>query len=97
MARFPPLAGLRRGLLLHLADELGAVDHRQSRAALPRRLRDARLQPRLPPQSAKRRRRRGNVDRQIFLQVAFDLVALTLLLYFADLPRNPFLSTSCST
>ena len=33
----------------------------------------------------------GNVDRQIFLQIAFDLVALTLLLYFADLPRNPFL------
>ena len=33
----------------------------------------------------------GNVDRQIFLQVAFDLVALTLLLYFSDLPRNPFL------
>ncbi len=33
----------------------------------------------------------GNVDRQIFLQVAFDLAALTLLLYFSDLPRNPFL------
>ena len=33
----------------------------------------------------------GNVDRQIFLQVVFDLVALTLLLYFSDLPRNPFL------
>ncbi len=33
----------------------------------------------------------GSVDRQISLQVAFDLVALTLLLYFADLPRNPFL------
>ena len=33
----------------------------------------------------------GNVDRQIFLQVAFDLTALTLLLYFSDLPRNPFL------
>ena len=33
----------------------------------------------------------GNVDRQIFLQVAFDLTALTLLLYFADLPHNPFL------
>ena len=32
-----------------------------------------------------------NVDRQIFLQVAFDLIALTILLYFADLPRNPFL------
>ncbi len=33
----------------------------------------------------------GNVDRNIFLQVLFDLIALTLLLYFADLPRNPFL------
>lgn len=33
----------------------------------------------------------GNVDRNIFLQVTFDLVALTLLLYFAGLPRNPFL------
>jgi signal transduction histidine kinase len=33
----------------------------------------------------------GNVDRQIFLQIAFDLLALTLLLYFSDLPRNPFL------
>ena len=33
----------------------------------------------------------GSVDRQIFLQVAFDVVTLTLLLYFADLPRNPFL------
>jgi signal transduction histidine kinase len=33
----------------------------------------------------------GNVDRNIFLQVLFDLISLTLLLYFADLPRNPFL------
>ena len=33
----------------------------------------------------------GNVDRNIFLQVTLDLIALTLLLYFADLPRNPFL------
>ncbi|MFH1924770.1 MAG: ATP-binding protein [Planctomycetota bacterium] len=33
----------------------------------------------------------GNVDRNIFAQVAIDLVFLTLLLYFADLPRNPFL------
>ncbi|MGA2034234.1 MAG: ATP-binding protein [Thermoguttaceae bacterium] len=33
----------------------------------------------------------GNVDRNILLQVAVDLAALTLLLYFADLPRNPFL------
>ena len=33
----------------------------------------------------------ASVDREIFLQVAFDLIALTLLLYFADLPRNPFL------
>jgi signal transduction histidine kinase len=32
-----------------------------------------------------------NVDRNIFLQVLLDLVALTLLLYFSDLPRNPFL------
>ena len=33
----------------------------------------------------------GNADRNIFLQVTFDLLALTLLLYFSDLPRNPFL------
>lgn len=33
----------------------------------------------------------GNVDRDIFAQVALDLTALTLLLYFTDLPRNPFL------
>lgn len=32
-----------------------------------------------------------NVERNILLQVLLDLVALTLLLYFADLPRNPFL------
>jgi len=31
------------------------------------------------------------VERNIFFQIVFDLVALTLLLYFADLPRNPFL------
>lgn len=33
----------------------------------------------------------GNVDRNIFLQVVFDLIALTLLLYYGGLPRNPFL------
>jgi signal transduction histidine kinase len=33
----------------------------------------------------------GSVDRNIFLQVLFDLIALTLLLYYAGLPRNPFL------
>jgi signal transduction histidine kinase len=33
----------------------------------------------------------GSVDRSIFLQVLLDLMALTLLLYFSDLPRNPFL------
>jgi signal transduction histidine kinase len=33
----------------------------------------------------------GNVERNIFLQVFSDLIALTLLLYFSDLPRNPFL------
>jgi len=32
-----------------------------------------------------------NVDRNIFYQVLCDLIALSLLLYFADLPRNPFL------
>jgi signal transduction histidine kinase len=32
-----------------------------------------------------------NVERNIFLQVFLDLISLTLLLYFADLPRNPFL------
>jgi len=33
-----------------------------------------------------------SVERNIFLQVLFDLSALTALLYFADFPRNPFLS-----
>jgi signal transduction histidine kinase len=33
-----------------------------------------------------------NVERNIFLQVLCDLTALTALLYFADFPRNPFLS-----
>jgi len=33
----------------------------------------------------------GNVDRNIFFQVLFDLVALAMLVYFAGLPRNPFL------
>ncbi len=33
----------------------------------------------------------GNVDRNIFLQVLLDLISLTLLLYYSDLPRNPFL------
>jgi len=33
----------------------------------------------------------GNVERNIVLQVLADLIALTLLLYFSDLPRNPFL------
>ena len=35
--------------------------------------------------------RESNIERNIFRQVVFDLTALTLLLYFADLPRNPFL------
>ncbi|MEN6449439.1 MAG: ATP-binding protein [Thermoguttaceae bacterium] len=33
----------------------------------------------------------GNVERNILLQILLDLVSLTLLLYFSDLPRNPFL------
>lgn len=33
----------------------------------------------------------GNVDQNILLQVTLDLIALTLLLYYSDLPRNPFL------
>jgi signal transduction histidine kinase len=33
----------------------------------------------------------GNAERNIFFQVTCDLLALTLLLYFSDLPRNPFL------
>lgn len=33
----------------------------------------------------------GNVERRILAQVILDLAALTLLLYFSDLPRNPFL------
>jgi len=32
----------------------------------------------------------GSVERNIFWQILLDLVALTLLLYFSDLPRNPF-------
>ncbi|MFW6124755.1 MAG: sensor histidine kinase [Pirellulales bacterium] len=43
----------------------------------------------------RRRQRRPagevNVDWNIFVQISCDLVALTLLLYFSDLPRNPFL------
>jgi signal transduction histidine kinase len=33
----------------------------------------------------------GRMGRSISLQIVLDLSALTLLLYFADLPRNPFL------
>jgi len=33
----------------------------------------------------------ANVERNIFLQILCDLTALTLLLYFTDLPRNPFI------
>jgi signal transduction histidine kinase len=33
----------------------------------------------------------GNVERNIFWQIALDLTALALLLYFSDLTRNPFL------
>jgi len=33
-----------------------------------------------------------SVERIILLQILFDLVALAMLLYFAGLPRNPFLS-----
>lgn len=33
----------------------------------------------------------GSVERRIFLQILLDLTALTLLLYFSDMPRNPFL------
>jgi signal transduction histidine kinase len=32
-----------------------------------------------------------DVQRSIFLQITLDLIALTLLLYFSDLSRNPFL------
>jgi len=40
-----------------------------------------------------RRRAAGevNVERNILLQVSCDLIALTLLLYFTDVSRNPFL------
>ncbi len=31
------------------------------------------------------------VERSILLQITLDLIALTLLLYFSDMPRNPFL------
>jgi signal transduction histidine kinase len=34
---------------------------------------------------------RRDVERNIFLQITVDLIALTLLLYFSDLARNPFL------
>ena len=33
----------------------------------------------------------GNVERDMFLQILLDLTSLTLLLYFSDLARNPFL------
>jgi len=33
----------------------------------------------------------ANVDRAIFLQITLDLIALTLLLYFSDISRNPFI------
>ncbi len=33
----------------------------------------------------------ANVEQNIFLQIVCDLMALTLLLYFTDLPRNPFI------
>ncbi len=33
-----------------------------------------------------------NVERNILLQILFDLLALAMLLYFAGLPENPFLS-----
>ncbi|MCE5266468.1 MAG: hypothetical protein LLG00_01090 [Planctomycetaceae bacterium] len=33
----------------------------------------------------------GNVERNIFWQILLDLISLTLLLYYSDLPRNPFL------
>jgi signal transduction histidine kinase len=32
-----------------------------------------------------------NVDRSMFLQILFDLISLTLVLYFSDIARNPFL------
>ena len=32
-----------------------------------------------------------NVERSIFFQILLDLISLTLLLYFSDLARNPFL------
>lgn len=32
-----------------------------------------------------------DVERSIFMQITIDLIALTLLLYFSDLSRNPFL------
>jgi len=32
-----------------------------------------------------------DIERNIFLQITLDLIALTALLYFSDLPRNPFL------
>jgi len=32
-----------------------------------------------------------DIERNMFLQISLDLIALTALLYFSDLPRNPFL------
>ncbi|HUT12265.1 MAG TPA: ATP-binding protein [Thermoguttaceae bacterium] len=32
-----------------------------------------------------------DIERNIFFQISTDLIALTALLYFSDLPRNPFL------
>ena len=40
---------------------------------------------------------RQGVERNIFLQILFDLAALAALLYFADLPRIRSFSISCST
>ncbi len=33
----------------------------------------------------------AGVERYVFYQITADMIALTLLLYFSDLPRNPFL------
>jgi signal transduction histidine kinase len=35
---------------------------------------------------------RQSVERNIFVQILFDMAALATLLYFADLPRNPFVA-----
>ena len=88
---FAALAGVRGGVRRHLVDFLGAARSRRSAAVVRRGLRDGGYNLVFYFADRDVSAGEGSVDRNIFLQVMFDLIALTLLLYFADLPRNPFL------